>query len=153
MHRIGGQAGLSERLLHQRSQRPVRFNRLGAAAQNTGVATFDRQRGRFNRDVGPAFINHAEHANGHTHLADADAAGLLFHANDLADHVGHGRKLLASKGDSFQGFRVELEPVQHGAGQAGRCRALQIEGIGGLQRRDLAAQQGSQPRKCFVFDS
>ena len=151
LHHIAGQASLRQRLLHQRCQRLVRLDRLGAAAQNTGVAAFDGQAGRFNRDVGAAFINHAEHANGHPHLPHANAAGLLFHADDVADHVRHHGELLTADGHCVDGLRRQREPVQHRPGQPGGSRPVQIALVRLLQAGDVLTQQSRQARQRLVF--
>ena len=96
LHRIGRQARFLQGLLYQQGQRFVGLNGFRATAQNASVAAFDRQAGGFDGDVGPAFENHAEHANGHAHLTHPNAAGLLLHANDFANHIGHGGQLLTS---------------------------------------------------------
>ena len=41
LHRVFGQTGSERRRTHQRRQRQVGGNRLGAAAQDAGVAAFD----------------------------------------------------------------------------------------------------------------
>ena len=104
-----------------RGQRLVRFDRLRAAAQDAGVAALDRQAGGLDGHVGPALEDHAEHADRHAHLADADAAGLLLHADDLADDVGHGGQLLAALGHGLDDLGRELEAVHHAA-RPGRPR-------------------------------
>jgi hypothetical protein len=48
--------------------------RLLAAAQDRGVARFQAQRRGVRRDVGPRFVNDADHAQRHAHPADLDAA-------------------------------------------------------------------------------
>ena len=131
----------------------VRLNRLRAAAQNAGIAALDGQRSGFNRHVRPTFVNHAENANRHPHLANADAAGLLLHANDLADHVRHGGELLAAQRDGFKLFRAELEPLKQRSGQSGGGGAVKIALVGRLQGFQALPQQGGQTRERSVFDS
>ena len=102
LHGIGRQTSILQGLLHQQGQRFVGFNGFRAASQNTSVATFDGQAGRFNGDVGTTFEDHAEHTNGHPHLAHTNAAGLLFHANDFANDIGHGGQLFTAFGAGGQ---------------------------------------------------
>ena len=153
LHRVFGQAGLGQRLAHQCRQRTVGMDGLGAAAQYAGVAALDRQAGGLDGDVGAALVNHAEHAQRHAHLAHAYAAGLLLHADDFANDVGHGRQLFAALGDRGQHLVAELEPVHHGCGQASRFGGCNIACVLGLQCRQVRAKQRGQRPKCFVFSS
>ena len=139
-------------MLHQLRQRLVRLDSLGAAAQNAGVAAFNGQRSGFNRHVGPAFVNHAENANRHAHLPDANAAGLLLHADDFANHVRHGGQLFAAKGNRGNVFGAELEAVQQRRGQAVLAGAVQITLVGDLQRGNVQAQQAGQFQQSRVFN-
>ena len=122
LHGVGRQAGVHERGLHLAPQRQVGLQRLGAAAQDAGVAALDGQRGGFDRDVGPALVDHAEHAQRHAHLPHADAAGPALHAADLAHRVGHGGDLLAALGHGVDDLRRERQAVEQRAGQAGGTR-------------------------------
>ena len=61
LHRMGRQTRFLQGLLNQKRQGFVGIDGFGSASQNTSVATFDRQAGRFNGDIGTAFENHAEH--------------------------------------------------------------------------------------------
>jgi hypothetical protein len=153
LHRVLWQARLGQRLLHDLGQRLVRINSLGAAAQDAGIAALDAEAGRFDGHVGPALVDHAEHTNWHTHLAHADAAGLLLHANDLANDVGHGGQLLAALGTGLQHLGAKFEAVHHGLGQTGGAGALQIAGVVDLQSIHVLAQQPGQRLERFVFDS
>jgi hypothetical protein len=88
-------------------------DRLGAAPQDAGVAALDREAGRLDGHIGPALEDHAEHAERNAHLADADAAGLLLQADDLADDVRHRGQLFAALRHGFDDLRRELEAVHH----------------------------------------
>ena len=152
LHRIGRQAAFRERLLHQFGQRLVGLNRLRATAQYAGIAALDGQAGGLDRRVGPALENHAKHADRHAHLADADAAGLLLHARDFADHIGHGGELFTSLGTGFQHLWRQLEPVHHGCGKSGGDSALQVTGVVHLQGLGVVTQQGGQTTQRLVLD-
>jgi hypothetical protein len=152
LHRIHRQAALGQGLLHQLGQSLVRFNRLGAAAQDAGIAALDRQAGRFDGHIGAALENHAEHTDRHTHLPHTDAAGLLLHAQNFADHIGHGRQLLAPLGAGLQHFGAEFEAIDHGLGQALGLGAGQILGVVLLQGFGVFAQQSRQSAQGLVFD-
>ena len=150
LHRFGRQARASQGLLHQRRQRGIRFDGFAAAAQDAGVAAFDRQAGGLDGHVRPALVNHAEHADGHAHLPHANAAGLLAQRNDVTDHVWHGSQLLAAFGAGFQDGGCQLQAIDHRLGQAGFARARQIALVGRLQRPGVLAQQARQLAQRLV---
>ena len=98
LHRVGRQARLGQRRLHQVAQRTVRTQRLRAAAQDAGVAALDGERRGIDGHVRPALVDHAEHAERHAHAPDADAARPAAQLADLADRVGQRGHLLAALG-------------------------------------------------------
>ena len=153
LHRIGGQVSFDQSLLHQPGQGLVRFDGFRAAAQNAGVATFDGERRGFNRHIRPALVNHAEHPDGHPHLTNTDATGLLLHANDFANHVRHGGQLFAADGNGLNDFGAQDQTINQRRGQAGRFGTFDIDAVCRLQRRLLAAQQRRQAQQRSVFNS
>ena len=82
---------------------------------------------------------------------DADAAGLLLHADDLADHVGHGGELLAAERDGFQVFGAKLEPVQQRPGQPAGASAVQVALVGRLQAGQVVPQQVRPDPRSALF--
>ena len=149
LHAVRGQAAFFQRLRAQGSQRLAGRQGFAAAAQDAGVAAFDGQRRRLDGHVRPAFVNHAEHAQRHAHLPHADAAGLLAQAGDFANHVGHGRQLLAALRSRFDDGGRELEAVAHGRAQF--AGAGQIACIGLLQGGGVFAQQPRQRAQGAAF--
>jgi hypothetical protein len=148
-----GRPASRQRLGHQQRQRLVRLDGFRAAAQDGRVAALDREARGLDGHVGAALVDHAEHADRHAHLAHADAAGLLLHADDLADHVGHAGKLLAAQGHGFDDLGRELEAVDHRRRQAGGGGAFQIFLVGGSEARAGFAQALGQRLQCSVFGS
>ena len=144
LHRLGGQACLHQCLLHQRGQSAVAVDGLGATTQDASVAALDAQGRGFDGDVGTALVDHAKHANRHPHLADTDAAGLLLHADDFTNDVGHGRELFTAFCTGFNHFGAKFETVDHRFAQASGAGTFQIFGVLGLQRVHVGAQQGGQ---------
>src|SRR5690606_14886540 len=102
LYRRRRQAGFGECLLYQLPQRQIRVNGFRTAAQDAGVAALDGERGGLDGDVGATLVDHAEHAQRHAHLADADARRAALDAGDLADGVGHGGQLFAAFGHGGQ---------------------------------------------------
>jgi hypothetical protein len=83
------------------------------------------RRGRLDRHIGPALVDHAEHADRHAHLAHAMPLGCCFMPMISPIDVGHGGQLLAALGAGFQHLGAELQAIHHGLGQAGGAGALQ----------------------------
>ena len=129
LHGLRGQAGLRQRLLHQPRQGLVGGDRFRTAAQDAGIAALDRQAGGLDGHVGTAFVDHAEHADRHSHLPDANAAGLLLQADDLAHDVGHRGQLIASQRHRLDDRRREFEPVDHGRRKSRRDGPLEVVGV------------------------
>jgi hypothetical protein len=70
LHRRFRQPGGPQPGLDRRVDRPCREQTLGPAAQQDRIAGFDRQRRRIRPHIGPALINHADHADRLRHPAD-----------------------------------------------------------------------------------
>ena len=151
LHSIGRQAAVGQGLLHQPGQGLVGLDRLGAPAQNAGVATLDRQAGSLDGHIGPALEDHAKYANWHPHLAHPYAAGLLAQAGDFANDFWHIGELFAAVGAGLQNLGAELEPVHQRCRQASGGGALQVFGVVGLQRPRVLAQQNCQAPQGLVF--
>ena len=77
---------------------------------------------------------------------------MLLHADDLADHVGHGGQLLAAHGHGLQRVGAEFQAVQHGAAEPGSGGTTQIALVGRLQCGKVLAQQGGQLGQRLVFE-
>ncbi len=96
----------------------VRVDGLGAAAQNGGVAGFKTKGGGVGGDVGAAFVDDADGADGDADLLDADAVGAVPVIEDLADRIGKGGDVFQGGGDGFESRLVEPQAVEHGGGEA-----------------------------------
>ncbi len=83
-----------------------------SASEQDRVAGFDAQRGDVDGDVGARLVDHAEHADGHAHLLQAQAVLQMVSAYDLAHRVGQGRHVAHALGRGFDAWDVELEPVE-----------------------------------------
>jgi hypothetical protein len=143
LHGVGGRPASSSARAPARPA-PGWTGCLGAAAQDAGVAALDGQRRGLDGHVGPALIDHAEHAQRHAHVADADAGGAALHAGDLADRVGHGGDLLAALGHGLQHLGAEAQAVDHRRARPAAARhpgrlALAVECRAGLARRRRAS--------------
>ena len=141
LHAVGRQGVVGQRPLHQERQRAVGIDCLRAAPQDAGIAALDGQAGSLDGHVGAAFEHHGEDPDRHPHLAHADAAGLLLHADDVADHIGHGGELFAALGHGVDDLRGEFQPVDHRSGQAGGLGARDVLLVLGVQVFQVVTQQ------------
>ena len=118
LHRVGGQAGVLERLFHAARDGEIGIQRLAAAAQDAGVAGFQAQRRGVRRYVRARFVDDADHAQRHTHAADLDArrprfeienfANRVLQLGDLAHATGHGGNAAFVQQQPIQECRIEL---------------------------------------------
>ena len=115
-------------------ERLVGLRRRRTPAQQHGVTGLERQTESVDGDVGPALVDHADHAERNPLLAQLQAIGQGVAAQHLPDRVGQPRDLAQTGGDSVDAVRVQRQPVEH----RGRCArgpgCLQIFGVG---RQDL----------------
>ena len=88
LHRVLGQAGGGEALVHACGDRLVGAHRLGAAAQDRRVARFEAQRGGVGGDVRPRFVDDADHAERHAHRPTWMPRRPVLELADLADGIG-----------------------------------------------------------------
>ena len=131
LHGIGGQALLAEGGAQRGHQRGVRARGRRAAAQQHGVAGLQRQAEGVDGDVGPALVDHADHAERHALLADLQTIGQRAAAQHLADRIGQPSDLAQSGGDAVDPLRVEGQPVEHGLGRAGGPGDVEVLGVRG----------------------
>jgi hypothetical protein len=134
-HLYGGlrQAGGGQALAHAGGDRLVGAQGFLAAAQDRGVAGLEAQRGGIGRDVGPRFVDDADHAQRHAHAADLDAGGAALHVADFADRVGQGGDLLQALCHGFDALVGQLKAVDHRRVQSVGARFGDIGGIRGEQ--------------------
>ena len=114
LHRVLWKSTAAQGLLHQGGQGFIGFNRLRATAQDTCVSALDRQTGRLDRDIGPAFKHHGKYTQWHPHLAHANSTGLLAQTCHLANDFWHRSELLTAQGAGFYNLGAEFEAVHHG---------------------------------------
>ena len=89
----GGRPARGQAFLDQLRQRAVAMDRFRAAAQDRRIAALDAQAGSVHRDVRARFVDDADHAQRHPHLADLDAGRAELHVGDFADRVGQRQPL------------------------------------------------------------
>ena len=87
--------------------------------QQRGVAGLERQTERVDGDVGPALVDHPDHAERNPLLTQCEPVGQRVAAQHLTDRVGQPGDLAQPGGDSVDALRVQRQ-----AGRASRsaCR-------------------------------
>jgi hypothetical protein len=133
LHRGLGQARAFQARAHALGDRQVGAQRLGAAAQDAGVARLQAQSRGVGRHVRARFVDDADHAERHAHAADLDAGRAAREPADFSDRVFQRRDLFQSFGHLRDALRIEREAIDEGAVAAGFFRLLHI-GLIGLQQ-------------------
>ena len=129
----------------------VGMDSFGTAAQDGCIAGFQAQSGGIRRHVGARFVDDADDAERHAHLADLDAGRAIAQIADCADQVGQCGDLLQTFGHAAHRFFGEREPVYRGGIQAVGFGGCDIFGVFGDERR-AALQNGirnGQQRTIF----
>jgi hypothetical protein len=112
-----GQAFRGERFVQRVGDGVVGVKRLGAAAQDDRVAGFEAEARRVGGHVGPRLVDHGDHAEGHAHPPDLDAAGPRAHVRPLADGIVERGDLPQRVRHLLDALGVEQQPVDHRVGQ------------------------------------
>src|SRR5438132_1188506 len=131
LHRVFRKAYRAKALVHARGDRQAGAHRFRAAAQDAGVARFQAQRRGVGGHVGTRFVDDADHAQGHAHLADLDPGRLLLQFAHVADRIGQLRDLLEALRHRFDAFLRERQAVDERRVLAGRARGLDVLDVRG----------------------
>jgi hypothetical protein len=140
LHRRFRQAGGGEACAHAGGDGLVAADGFLAAAQDRRVARFQAQRRGVRRDVGPRFVNDADHAQRHAHPAHLDAGGAALHVADFADRIGQGGDLFEAQRHGFDALGGQCQAVDHRRVEAVGAGFGDIGGIGREQFGRCAAR-------------
>ena len=135
-----------------------------SAAQHSRVAGFQAQACHVHGDVRTSLVNHADDADGHTHLVESYAVGQAVAADDLADRVGQGCDMTHSPDRHPDTRLIELETVELALIHAVTAGLKHVGGIGlgdirrmgvecirnGAQRLVLLVARGTGERRLRV---
>ena len=130
LDRVGGQVLADQRVAQHVDECLVGLRGRRAAAQQHGVTGLERQTESVDGDVGPALVDHADHAERNPLLAQMQPIGQGVAAQHLTDRVGQPRDLAQTGGDPVDALRVQRQPIEHRGGCAGGPGGLEILGIG-----------------------
>ncbi len=120
LHGRFGQAVHAERTSETGMDRGARARAFGAAAQDRGIAALQAKRGRVGRDVRPALVNDADHAERHAHARDLETVRTLPFGDGLPDGIVERRDRFEPGGRRFDPLVVERQPVDHRRRRAAR---------------------------------
>ena len=129
LHAGARQARAFETRVHAGRDGLVRMQGFRAATQDGGVAGFQAQRGGIRRHVRPCFVNDADDAERHTHVADLDAGRAVGEIGDDADRVGERGDFAHAGRHRRHARRIQREPIAHRGVEPGGRR--EIARIGG----------------------
>ena len=148
---VSGSPALFEAFVHAGGDRLIGMDRFRAAAQDRGVAGLQAQPGGVGGDVGARFVDDADHAQRHAHLADLDAGGAVFQVADLADRVGQLGDLAQAFGHARHALVGEREPVDHRRLEAFGARGVHVLPVGFQQARAVALDGGGHAQERGVL--
>ncbi len=147
LRRRFGQARAFQAGAHAVGDCQVGAQRLGAAAQDAGVARFQAQARGVGRHVRARFVDDADDAERHAHAAHFDAGRAARELADPADRVLERGNVLQPLGHLLDAFRIEREPVDERAVAARLLRLLDVGAVGFQQlvrARADARRHGAQ---------
>ena len=98
------------------------FSASDAGAQDHRIARAHADRRGVGGDVGPALVDHADHADRRAHPRDVEAVRPRPARHLRADRIGQVRDLLERVGDRREPRLIEHQPVDH-AGRRRRRRS------------------------------
>ena len=119
-----------------------------AAAQDHGVARFERERAGIGGDVRAALVDHANDAKRHLDALDGHAVRPRPGLSNPADRIGKVAHHVEAFGHRHDALVIQGEPVERGCGQAGGftggkilCVGSEDLGFAGADRRRHTGQR------------
>ena len=151
LHHIHRQAGFFQPLMDAGGDGLIGMQRFGTTAQDRGIARLHAQSGGIGGDVGPGFVNNANHAQRHAHLANLNAGRTIIKIGDLTDGIRQGGNLTQTFGHARNAFRIEFQPVQQRGVQPFVAPGRHVFIIGLDQTRRLCFQQACNRQQRIIF--
>jgi hypothetical protein len=131
LHRAGGQAGGLQAFDDGGVDGQAGGQAFRTAAQDHGVARAHAQGRRVGGDVGPALIDHGDHADRRAHPGDVQAVGPGPARGGDAQRIGNRGHGLDALRHALEASLVEQQTVQHRARQAVGLGRFDVLGVGG----------------------
>ncbi len=129
----------------------IAFEAFGAAPQDHGIAGLEAEPARVGRDVGTAFVNDADDAQGHANAGNLEAIRPLPGRDDLAHRVGQSGDLVQPPRHGFDARFGERQAVDEGFRPPSLARCLAVGGIGVQDLRNMRPQAGSRRAQRLVL--
>ena len=126
LHRMNRQTGGFQTVLHQTGNHPVAANRFRTTAQDRRIARFQAQCRCVGGNVRSGFVDDANNAQWHTHLADLDTTRAILDFADFAHRIGQGGNLFDAIGHLRDAFFRETQAIEHRRLQPGCAGRSQI---------------------------
>ena len=152
LHGRFGQAVHAERPSETGMDRGARARAFGAAAQDRGIAALQAKRGRVGRDVRPALVNDADHAERHAHARDLETVRTLPFGDGLPDGIVERRDRFEPGGRRFDPLVVERQPVDDRGRRAARFGLGDVLGVGGEHGGARVSQLARGRLEDFALD-
>ena len=143
LHRVFRQSLGLQRAAHGGNDRAGRVRAFRPAAQDRRIARAQAKRAGIGGDVRAAFIDDADHAEGHSHPRNIEAVRPLPPGEFLANGVGQAGHGFDAGGNALQPRRIQRQPVQHGRVQPFFPRSLHVLLI---RRQDLGCVRANGAR-------
>ncbi len=134
LDRRSGQVRLAQTFGEGADQGLRRMEALRSAAQDRGVAGFERQPAGIGGDVGPTLVDDADDAQGHGDAFDVEPVRPRPAGERAADRVGQRGDVLEPLGDRLDPLAVERQPVLERRRQALGPGLGAVARIGGEDR-------------------
>ena len=127
---LGRETGRLEPVGEGGAERQRRGQRVGAGAQDAGVAALHAECSGLGGDVGPGLVDHEHHAQRDAHLLHRESVGTAPGRGDAPHRIGECGHLAEGRGDGVEPPRVEAEPVEEGLGGPGPAGGGQVGAVG-----------------------
>ena len=152
LHGLGGHSACDQAFDHRGHDSAVRMDGLATAAQQRRITRAHAQGRGIGGDVGAAFVDDPDGADGHAHARKLEPVGPSGAVDHFPHGIGQARYRFYSCSDAFQPPLVECEPVEHRCRETALAARLQILGIRGNDAGPKFAQppcgelKGCSPR-------
>jgi hypothetical protein len=127
---VSRQAGAFQPLCQAGMDGAGGMERVRSAAQDDRIARFEAEGAGVGRDIGAAFIDHADDAQGRADALYPQPVGAIPFGNDVPDRVGQGGNGADAVRDRIDAAVIELQPVDEGGRHVACERGFDIERIG-----------------------
>ncbi|MNC25423.1 hypothetical protein D3C75_735110 [compost metagenome] len=146
LHAGRRQTGFGQAALDAGGDGAIGMDRLGAAAQDGGVAGLQAQAGGVDGHVGPRLVDDPDHAQRHAHLADLDAGRPVAHVADRADRVRQAGDLAQALDHAVDARRGQRQTVEQRGVETIGAAIGQVLLVGGQQggARGIEGARSSQ---------